>query len=214
MLHFVLFVPSANHTPLHILDNEGRSLAPLFPSSQALHLICHTGKPSDSNAFILPQWGGIVIVNRPLPHLSSAALKRPFETFRAQLLALLGVPELPPADIKSDHPESFSDWQLDALIRQRTGENVKDSQETLESIVKLVNQIQNMPVGKDVKGDVQSALDALERVRIVNALVVTSTLIVLNFRHSGVRSWAFFRCPRTPVFRRGVETIFKGLLQP
>ncbi|CAL1699248.1 unnamed protein product [Somion occarium] len=143
VLHFVLFVPSANHTPLHILDNEG--------------------KPSDSNAFILPQWGGIVIVNRPLPHLSSAALKRPFETFRAQLLALLGVPELPPADIKSDHPESFSDWQLDALIRQRTGENVKDSQETLESIVKLVNQIQNMPVGKDVKGDVQSALDALER---------------------------------------------------
>lgn len=62
----------------------------------------------------------------------------------------------------------FTDWQLDALLRRRAIENVKSSEETLRSIVSLVNQIENMPVGTDVQNDVQEALVALDQVPLVD----------------------------------------------
>ena len=40
-------------------------------------------------------------------------------------------------------------------MRQRAEENMENAKDTLRSIVGLVNQIENMPVGQDVKGDVQ-----------------------------------------------------------
>jgi len=102
--------------------------------------------------------------------LSTADLASSFQTFRSQLLTLLGLPPLPPS-ISVDSPSSsatklhpISEWQLDALLRRRTLENIRDSKEALASIIKLVDQIENMPVGQDVKGDVQEALDAIEQV--------------------------------------------------
>ena len=95
--------------------------------------------------------------------MSTTHLKSTFATFENQLQDLLGVPMLPPT-IKSKDSTAITDWQLDALIRRRIQENAVDSRETLESIVSLVNQIQNMPVGQDVKGDVQNALNALDEV--------------------------------------------------
>lgn len=82
--------------------------------------------------------------------------------FADQLIALLGVPSLPPDVTKST--SGLSDWQVDALVRRRTLENAKGSQDTLLSIVKLVDQIENIPVGEDVKGDVEDALDELTKV--------------------------------------------------
>ena len=70
-----------------------------------------------------------------------------------------------PEGVEYDRTQPFTDWQLDALVRLRTKENVDNSKDTLKSIVALVNQIENMPVGQDVKGDVQSALNALDMVR-------------------------------------------------
>lgn len=52
-------------------------------------------------------------------------------------------------------------------MRHRAIENTKGAQETLTSILKLVDQIENMPVKNDVKDDVEQALDALERVRYI-----------------------------------------------
>jgi phosphatidylinositol glycan class S len=51
-------------------------------------------------------------------------------------------------------------------MRHRAIENAKATQETLTSIIKLVDQIENMPVKDDVKVDVEGALDALEKVNI------------------------------------------------
>jgi len=56
----------------------------------------------------------------------------------------------------------LTDFQLDTLYRQRASENVGSSKETLQSIVNLVDQIPNMPVGQDVRDDVLEALFALE----------------------------------------------------
>jgi len=119
-----------------------------------------------SNAFILPQWGGIIIHNFPsnmtshLP-MTSDHLESIFSAFRLQLLSLLGVSELPKGVASLDNTP-LSQWQMDSLLRQRSLENVVSTTETLHSIVKLVDQIENMPVKEDVKGDIQNALDSLE----------------------------------------------------
>ncbi|KAJ7485443.1 phosphatidylinositol-glycan biosynthesis class S protein-domain-containing protein [Mycena latifolia] len=146
VLHFILFIPSASRRPLQILDSNGL--------------------PSSSDAFLLPQWGGIVIYNPPVDlqsniQLPSSALHSVFSTFAGQLLALLGVPSLPP-DVQTD-ASVLTGWQLDALLRRRALENAENAQDTLESIVKLVDQIENMPVGQDVKGDVLHSLTALDQ---------------------------------------------------
>ena len=115
----------------------------------------------NSNAFILPQWGGIILLNDPALHLSATSLQPTFSVFRQQLLALLGV-----SAQSQQGTVTFSEQQLDELIRRRTFENVKDTKETLQSIVALVRQIENMPVGQDVKGDVQNSLNFLDQVRL------------------------------------------------
>jgi phosphatidylinositol glycan class S len=148
VLHFILFVPSSSRRPLRILD--------------ALN------HPIPSSAFILPQWGGIILYNPPsdLPyhvHMSPSHLEPVISTFRRQLSALLGIPELPSGVVSIDSG-SLSAWQLDALLRHRALENVQGSTETLQSIVKLVDQIKNMPVKQDVRGDIQDALTAFEMV--------------------------------------------------
>ncbi|KAH8101175.1 phosphatidylinositol-glycan biosynthesis class S protein, partial [Cristinia sonorae] len=164
VLHFVLFVPSTSNKPLHILNNEGQ--------------------PIPSNAFILPQWGGIILLNEPTSHLSTTALRTSFAIFRQQLLALLGV-------LSESGDTSFSDSQLDQLIKRRTYENVKDTQETLQSIVALVKQIENMPVGQDVKGDVQNALNELDQ---AFAVAASSPIDALTHSSEAVKlaSRAFF----------------------
>lgn len=122
-----------------------------------------------SHSFVVPQWGGVVIYNPPenvSDHFPLAAsdLSTPFNIFRDHLLALLGVPALP-ANIVNDDSQDMSDWQLDALVRRRAREAADSSKETLASIYKLVNQIENMPVGPNVRDDVQNALHEIRHVR-------------------------------------------------
>lgn len=119
-----------------------------------------------SNAFILPQWGGIVVHNFPSDvashiHMTSDHLESVFSAFRLQLFSLIGAPELPGGVVSLDSTP-LSQWQMDSLLRQRSLENVLSTTETLHSIIKLVDQIENMPVKEDVKGDIQNALDSLE----------------------------------------------------
>ena len=76
---------------------------------------------------------------------------------------MLGVAKLPPGLERSNlnRTDVLSDWQLDALLRRRTFENAQGSQDTLSSIVKLIDKIGNMPVGNGVRDDVHNALRAL-----------------------------------------------------
>ncbi|KAF8814792.1 hypothetical protein BYT27DRAFT_7081680 [Phlegmacium glaucopus] len=147
VLHFILFIPSAERRPLDILKKDGGRSA--------------------SNAFLLPQWGGIIIHNPPLSNVQSADLSPQdanlyFSSFSNQLLALLGVAKLPPG-LERSNLDALSDWQLDALLRRRTFENAQGSQDTLLSIVKLIDRIDSMPIGEDVRDDVQNALYSLTK---------------------------------------------------
>ncbi|KAH7923098.1 hypothetical protein BV22DRAFT_1069392 [Leucogyrophana mollusca] len=175
VLHFVLFVPSADRKPLHILDGFGH--------------------PTNLNAFLLPQWGGIFILNTPSDapaklHLSQADLQPVFSAFSSQLSALLGLPPLP-RGVTSADPSILSDWQLDALLRRRALENIRGTQDTLHSIVKLVDQINNMPVGRGVRDDVQDALAALNQAYEIAA---ASPLLALRWSSEALSlaSRAFF----------------------
>lgn len=85
-------------------------------------------------------------------------------SFTTQLLDLLGVPRLPNSTFHFSLASPLTGWQLDALVRRRVKENVFKAKETLDSIIRIVDQIGNMPVGADVRGDVEGALDALENV--------------------------------------------------
>lgn len=85
------------------------------------------------------------------------------------------MPGLPPGTRNvSNTRYPLTDWQLDALLRYRALNNARGSKDALQSIVKLVDQIGNMPVRQDVKGDVQGALLALEQV--CNIISPTATL--------------------------------------
>ncbi|KAH9061068.1 phosphatidylinositol-glycan biosynthesis class S protein-domain-containing protein [Lactarius vividus] len=147
VLHFVLFVPFDSHSPLRILNDAGQ--------------------PISSDAFVLPQWGGIVLLNLPTDvppkhHLTETELDHVFSSFQTQLRRLIGVSDLPPGVQSADPDDPLTDFQLDTLYRQRALENAGSSKETLQSIIKLVHQIPNMPVGQDVRDDVRGALSALE----------------------------------------------------
>lgn len=101
--------------------------------------------------------------------LTPQDLKPVFYLFRRQLEGLLGVPALPASaavelDNNSSSKVTLSGWQLDSLLRRRALENVRGSVQALASIVGLVGQIENMPVGQNVRNDVLSALEELTQV--------------------------------------------------
>ncbi|KAG9004009.1 GPI transamidase component [Tulasnella sp. JGI-2019a] len=156
VLHFIIFVPATNRRPLRVVT----------PS----------GELSQTNAFTIPQWGSIVVLNPPadstsLLHLNMNDLSRPFSQFDTQLRALLGV-QPHGLEVKnrmtSYRNGPISQWQIDALLRHRVMENVHGSIDTVNSIVKLVDRIKGMPVGDSVKSDVELTLSALEQVQWIS----------------------------------------------
>ncbi|KAG8770364.1 GPI transamidase component [Ceratobasidium sp. 428] len=151
--------------------------------SKTVHLHKLLGVISQFNSFLVPQWGGIAILN-PLAHgtankiLTPQDLKPIFHLFKKQLEGLLGIPALPAAvaaDLDPSTKRILTDWQLDTLLRRRTLENIRGSVQALTSIVGLVGQIENMPVGQTVRSDVLSALDELAQAHNTSQPVWTLT---------------------------------------
>ncbi|QRW19603.1 GPI transamidase component PIG-S [Rhizoctonia solani] len=133
VLHFVLFVPSLARRPLYIQDVQG--------------------KITQFNSFLLPQWGGVAIMNPKSDGTANSVLTlqdlRPiFHIFRKQLEGLLGVPVLPP-------PVGL---QLD-------------------------RQIENMPIGLSVRNDILSALEELSQTHNAThpAQTLTHSALSLQF---------------------------------
>ncbi|KAG6899115.1 hypothetical protein C0993_000767, partial [Termitomyces sp. T159_Od127] len=209
VLHFVVFVPAGSRRPLHILDQNG------------------TVSPSIS--FLLPQWGAIVIFNpdesSQETKLASTSLDTIFTTFSEHLLSLLGVPKL--FTSTPNMSNELSQWQIDALLRYRTLINIQVSQDTLRSIVSLVDQIENMPVGQDVRDDVQGALLALEEVSeaskdsLVDAFLLSARAHVLSSRaffNPGMLAMLYFPAEHkyavyTPLFASALIPILVAALR-
>jgi Phosphatidylinositol-glycan biosynthesis class S protein len=152
-LHFVLYVPARNHAPLQIRD----------PS---------TGEASSSKSWIVPQWGGVVILDRPSPgttagqkdlsgDLPEEALQEAMKLWDTQLRALLGVPQST-TSLSQEQPVSV--LEADLLALTRINENIQNSIDTLDSIVSLVDKLRNLGVDKEVKADFMKSLASLDKV--------------------------------------------------
>lgn len=147
VLHFIAFVPSTEHRPLYILDSSGNPVA--------------------STSFTLPQWGGIALLNPEDDRTkNSDQLASVFATFSAQLRSLMGIPYLPLEVLNGFPEQDISDWQFDNVLRRRIWESTRGTKDTLASIVKLVHQLENMPIGQDVQDDVRGALRSLHEVHM------------------------------------------------
>lgn len=157
-LHFCLFIPSPAHRPMRIQDE---------PNSQS-----ETGT-SQATGWLVPQWGGVVIYNPPhsnqtlAPPLDAEELDAPMRLFASQLRALLGLrlPVAPPGSTPAQRAARRS-VALDALLRRRLLETSRETVDTLTGIIRLVDKIQNLGVGKQVRDDVIDALDNLESVSV------------------------------------------------
>ncbi|CDR88655.1 related to GPI transamidase component PIG-S [Sporisorium scitamineum] len=160
-LHFLLYIPSRSHSPLLIRDTATG------------------GVNESSNAWLIPQWGGVVILNadqdasaesetrvmdlsraqeRQVASLPEQQVLEAIAMFARQLEILLGLPD------SSTQPYSTLRRRtaLVMLQQRRILELTRETTSTLLAITRLVNRIENLGVGPHVKTDIQSSLSILQ----------------------------------------------------
>jgi len=148
MLNFILYIPSKDQNPLKIKLEDGQF--------------------SKTNAFTIPQWGGIVIFN-PAKNsgnlqLGDSDLLPAMQLFVAQLRELLGIPHLEKTIVPSQE-KGIAEWERDNFMRRYTFDNIGSTIATLKSLSKLVQNLTNMVVLDNIGDLCSSSLDYLEKSR-------------------------------------------------
>lgn len=91
---------------------------------------------SNKNSFLIPQWGGVVVCNED-ETLGYDQLNEIFDIFAFQILKFLGI------DTNSDISLFY---RIDEKIRMQTVENINESLENYQSLLKLINQLETIPI--------------------------------------------------------------------
>ncbi|KAL4973183.1 phosphatidylinositol-glycan biosynthesis class S protein [Aspergillus desertorum] len=136
-INFILYVPAPSQSPLIVQGSKATS-------------------------WIIPQWGGVFILNPSLPradssaksnppHLSLDALRAPFLTFSHQLLSLLGTPSTPPSLL----------FRLQTLIRIRAATLLLSASSTMGSLARLTESLPSIPIPATVASSVTTTLSHL-----------------------------------------------------
>ncbi|EZF36085.1 hypothetical protein H109_02534 [Trichophyton interdigitale MR816] len=134
-INFILYVPSPAQSPLVVKENAATS-------------------------WLIPQWGGVVILNPPVsssselqhpPQLSREALKPAMDTFSHQLLTLLGTPTSPPS----------LPLRLQSLIRIHTASLLLSASSTMGSLARLTLSLPSIPIPVTVANSVSHTLSRL-----------------------------------------------------
>lgn len=133
------------------------------------------GGQSKSNAFLSPQWGGVLIynlqrttsVNGSSPQSIGLDMKPVMNIFLSQLKHLLGLIQVKPVNgIKlrvSTDDNSVSKWEQDSLMRLKTMEYLATSTITLTSLAQLLGKISNMVINDHIKEQVERALYSISQ---------------------------------------------------
>ncbi|KAL2863548.1 phosphatidylinositol-glycan biosynthesis class S protein-domain-containing protein [Aspergillus lucknowensis] len=137
-INFILYVPAPSQSPLVV-------------------------KESRATSWIIPQWGGVFILN-PLPpttqdttplsnpsHLTRDALRPAFLTFSHQLLSLLGTPSTPVS----------LPFRLQTLIRIRAATLLLSASSTMGSLARLTESLPSIPIPATVASSVSITLSHL-----------------------------------------------------
>lgn len=162
-INFILYIPPVSQSPLYIHDSKGEIL--------------------ETNAFLIPRWGGIVIDKNRNGTIQAESSEHFYnytfndlhpimELFLNQLRSLLGINEIKflPSDLPrnvrvlygSDSLRGITSWELDQLLRKRTVQNLVNASRTLNSLAKLVGSLPNMVVLDRIQEKVVYALECLD----------------------------------------------------
>lgn len=130
-VNFILYIPEESQRPLVVKGNG-------------------------ANSWIVPQWGGINILNPTRPireHLSKDQIRPALLTFSHQLLSLLGAP---------DSTASFP-LQLQTLTRLHAISLMLSASSTLGSLARLSESLSTIPIPEEVLLRVRRSLSHLEQ---------------------------------------------------
>lgn len=153
-LNFVVYVPSMKHSPIYMKNKDGEL--------------------SSSNAFLSPQWGGIMIYNLPpttttnntKPQKITVEMKPIMNVFLSQLKLLLGMMpvNLPNGiEVRIADDAGVTKWEQESLMRLKTMEYLATSTITLTSLAQLLGKISNMVINDHIQQQVEQALGAIRQ---------------------------------------------------
>jgi phosphatidylinositol glycan class S len=135
-VNFALYIPEANQSPLLIKD-------------------------SGASSWLVPQWGGVAILNpppsaegaAPLTVLTKEGLAPAMQTFSNQLVSLLGLPQTP----------SSLPLRLSTLTRVRATSLIFSASSTLGALAQVYQKLPSIPVPDSVAKSVDLALSHLQQ---------------------------------------------------
>lgn len=142
---------------------------------------------STTNSFLVPQWGGVYILNKKMNEGASSLLTKEeltpiIDIFAGQLLQLIGMPQ---------HPKS-SLVRIDHFSRTTIYKNLRQALDNLLSLIKLTNALNEISIPEQTKVHVESSL------QYINSSVYTlqsqdfSTSMELSARALADSNLAFF----------------------
>jgi phosphatidylinositol glycan class S len=148
-INFILYIPRKDQTPLRIRNSDG------------------TYSATEPDAFLIPQWGGVVIYNVPgsTPLHSEVILNNEntlpiVQAFVSQLRSLLsiGSPKQKSVTVLPNGKHGAAEWELDVAVRKSILNNLRQTQHTLKTFSSLIQELVNIPVPESLLDDVQAAL--------------------------------------------------------
>ncbi|OMJ15891.1 GPI transamidase component PIG-S [Smittium culicis] len=198
-IQLVVFIPKKSTSPLFLSNSDGKN--------------------SETNSFLLPQWGGIYVYNPdynkyeksttdPKIKLSKEDLKPVFEVFVTQLRKLIGLGDYSlESSISLDNLNNelkldlnFADigtgisfWEIRFLETKYSISNIIQSIDLLLSLDKLTSSMESIVILDKIKFFVDESLANLEALRIAHAdNSQPSNILLVSALAKKLASEAFF----------------------
>ncbi|KAL1454046.1 hypothetical protein WDU94_010339, partial [Cyamophila willieti] len=149
VIHLVLYVTECSHVPLLFTNNAGVT----------------------SLAMISDRWGSVQIVNPQLDqnckqgqayHPEAHPVMSVFLNDLKQLLGVNNINTMADIEVVPYNAALLTDWEVDALYRIRTVEQITSSKLTLSSLIQLLDQISNIVITSEVGDAVTEAVSSVE----------------------------------------------------
>jgi len=152
-LNFLTYTAPCDISPLQIIEKDGSVL--------------------ESNAFLVPQWGGIFIYNPPCPAATNAtattathnvSMDKVMSVMISQFRTLIGLPEeeSESKDFLSFRGSALRDWEVDMLVRKRLRNLIFTAANTLHSLGQLLDEITNIVVTEEVGDHVENSVNSIK----------------------------------------------------
>ncbi len=166
-LHFIIFVPPKDISPLFIQTGIPPFSLIIFPeiSSPENKNYHHL------NSFTMPQWGGISILNpkslssEAAVQLLSTELENSAKILFSQLRLLLGLPSYDPQFMLPNPESGLASWEFQLALRRNLEGTLQSAVSTLKAAVGVAHNLTNIKIPDEISRNCYEALEALQRVR-------------------------------------------------